>query len=293
MLAANAAVAARIMTPPKKILGIAFVLAVFAHGLPASADTGPTTYPACTKTVTTGESELAHQKYIAAKQDYDEGNYDSAIRRFRDAYTLDCTKHELLIIISAAYERRGDKKEAIAALETYVNRASSAPDVGTYQAKIENLKRQVAATPPAPAATTPSTPAPAPSTTPPPEHSALPWIAVGIGGAAIVAGAVILATTPRLPEGCRAEDSSCATLPGEPASNSGLPNPALDARREQAGKHVDQPGVGLLVMGAGALVAVGGVIWHFLEPTSKDAAKVHLTPGITPGYAGLSLGGGF
>jgi tetratricopeptide (TPR) repeat protein len=284
----------------KQIFGLGLLLLVVTS-LPAFAQPSGKAYPECTKTVSSSESELAHQKYIAGKQDYDEGNYDSAIRRFRDAYTLDCTKHELLVIISAAYERKGDKKEAIEALETYVARAPSAPDVGTYQAKIENLKKQLAATqPPLPAST--SSPAP-----PPPTemrgHTPWPWVLVGIGGAAIVAGAIVRFTAPALPEGCNRSNEKCsyldANVSDNPQGNQREPTPEekadLDSRRATAGKAVAQPKVGLGIAVAGAALALGGLVWHYLEPTGpKEAAsKTKLQPTFSPGYAGLTLGGSF
>ena len=80
-------------------------------------------YPTCTgRTVTPADSEAAHIKYLAGKVDYDEYRYASAIAQFRDAYARDCHKHELLIIISRAYELNGDRASAIRALETYLER---------------------------------------------------------------------------------------------------------------------------------------------------------------------------
>jgi tetratricopeptide (TPR) repeat protein len=285
----------------KQILGLGLLLTV-ATSVPAFAQPSGQAYPQCTKTVSSSESEIAHQKYIAGKQDYDEGNYDSAIRRFRDSYALDCTKHELLIIISAAYERKGDKKEAIEALETYVARAPSAPDVGTYQAKIENLKKQLAAATPPPPATT------APPANPPPSaetssgHSPWPWVMVGVGGAAVIAGVIVMLIAPDLPPGCDESTETCKYLnpnvSDTPVGNQQKPSDEeardLAARRETAGKALAQPKIGLgIAIGGGVLVA-GGLLWHFLEPTgSKETGKTKLRPNLAPGYAGLTLGGSF
>lgn len=291
------------MSRRKQVLGLALLIAA-ATSVPALAfgQQQPQPYPQCTKTVSTSESDLAHQKYIAGKQDYDEGNYDSAIRRFRDAYNLDCTKHELLIIISAAYEKRGDlagKKEALNALETYVARAPSAPDVGTYQAKIENLKKQIAAAP-AP------TPTPTATSTPPPsgevqEHTVGPWIVVGVGAAAVITGIVIIATTPELPAQCDADKKTCTPLPGESPDQ-------FKSRQEQAGNSKDQPVVGGIIAGAGGVLVLGGLVWHFLEPTGpKESAAIgkksvgalppkpttKVAPAVAPGFAGLAVGGTF
>ncbi len=270
----------------KHIIGFGLLLAA-GTSVPAFAQPAGQGYPSCTKTVSAGESELAHQKYIAGKQDYDEGNYDSALRRFRDAYALDCTKHELLIIISAAYERKGDKKEAVTALETYVARSPGAPDVGTYQAKIDNLKKQIAAAPPPTAP-----PSEAPTTAPPPknevqEHTVFPWIMTGAGVAAVAVGVVLLATAPKLPGGCDEDTKKCTKRGDETDAE-------FADRQSEAGRSVGQPLAGTIVtIGGGALV-VGGLVWHFLESTGpKEAAKPKLRPSVAPGYAGLALGGSF
>jgi hypothetical protein len=283
---------------PKHAIGFALLLATaslvpaFASAQPSSSGTVP--YAACTKTVTTAESDLAHQKYIAGKQDYDEGNYDSAIRRFRDAYSLDCTKHELLIIISAAYERKGDKKEALNALETYVARAPTAPDVGTYQAKIDNLKKQIATAPPPPASTTP----PSGTSTPPSgevqEHTVYPWLVTGAGVAALGVGIVLVATAPDLPPKCDEETSTCESL-GKDATGKEVERPDEFVKRQQrAGTAVDQPKWGTVVIVGGAVLIVGGLVWHFLEPTgSKEAWQKKLHPSFGPNYGGLSFDGTF
>lgn len=269
----------------KHIIGLGLLLAT-ATSMPAFAQSAGQEYPACTKTVSAGDSELAHQKYIAGKQDYDEGNYDSALRRFRDAYTLDCTKHELLVIISAAYERKGDKKEAVTALETYVARSPSAPDLGTYQAKIDNLKKQLAAAPP-PSATVEPQPATPPAKTETREHTIYPWIAVGAGVVALGVGIAVVATAPDLPKNCNRDTERCDRNPGETDDE-------YKKRQDEAGKAVGQPLWGsVAAIGGGALI-VGGLLWHFLEPTGpKESGKTKLRPALSPGYAGLALGGSF
>jgi hypothetical protein len=221
-------------------------------------------YPVCNRTVTTNESDQAHTKYIAGKADYDEGNYESAIRRFRDAYNLDCTKHELLVIMSAAYERNGDKKEAAAALEAYVARAPNAPDVPTYNAKIENLKRQMAV-----------------QSEKVQEHTIYPWIVVGVGVVGFGVGVVLLVTAPSYPANCHPDRQQCDTADASQLS--------------QAGRAKDQPVVGAITMGAGAVVAAGGLVWHFLEPTGPKDNSPHarVRPLLSPGVAGLSVAGTF
>ncbi len=262
-----------------RVIGLGLLLAA-ATTVPAFAQPASPGYPACTRTVSAADSELAHQKYIAGKQDYDEANYESAVRRFGDAYALDCTKHELLVIISAAYERKGDKAEAVRALEAYIERAPTAPDIGTYQAKVDNLKKQLAASPP-PAAPEPAPPGPRE------ERSVVPWILVGAGALAVGVGVAVIATAPSLPSDCDKDTETCSRRQGESDAD-------YEDRQATAGRAVSQPLWGTVaVIGGGALV-VGGLVWHFLEPTGpKESAKPKLRPAVAPGYAGLALGGSF
>jgi tetratricopeptide (TPR) repeat protein len=244
--------------------------------------------PACSAaTVPQSESERAHTIYQAGKVQYDDKNYDAAIVQFRDAYKRDCSKHDLLIIISRAYELKGDKVEALKALETYVERVPNSPDITTHRNGIDSLKKQIAAQPPPSAAG-------AGTTAPPPaevrEHTIPPWIVVGLGGAGVIAGVVILVTTPKLPAGCNPDTKVCTMLPGETAKQ-------LDERQSTAGASQNQPTVGGVVVGVGAAFLVGGLLWHFLEPTGpvekSGNLKPSVTPHVAPGYAGMSLGASF
>lgn len=269
---------------PLLVPALPLVLALAAPSV-ALAEPGKESppYPTCDRTVTPAESETAHQRYIAGKADYDEANYESAIRRFRDAYEKDCTKHELLIIISAAYERKGDKRETMNALEAYLARVPNAPDAPTYRTKIENLKRQLTEQKPS----SPPPPPPAQAAPPPEreEHTVYPWLVVGAGVVAVGVGIAVVATAPEMPPGCNADTSFCDPLPNET-------NGELEKRRDEAGRAKGQPLWGGITIGAGGALIAGGLLWHFLEPTGpKDRAR--LRPSVAPGFAGLSYGGTF
>ena len=115
------------------VIGLGLLVATFAAGsalAQAHAQSSSAAYPppAARPTVPQSESERAHTIYQAGKVHYDDENYDAAIVQFRDAYKRDCSKHDLLIIISRAYELKGDKVEALKALETYVERVPNSPD---------------------------------------------------------------------------------------------------------------------------------------------------------------------
>jgi tetratricopeptide (TPR) repeat protein len=271
--------------------GLLLAAAISVPALAQPASSGKSEpYPAACTSVAPGESERAHKLYEAGKSYYDDGTYEAAIAQFREAYKKDCSKHELLVIISRAYELKGDKAAAITALETFLERMPSSPDAAQHRTRIENLRKQLAAQPP-PTATAP----PPPTTTAPPaevqqQHTIPPWIVVGLGGAAAVVGVVLLATTPKLPDGCSATSSKCTKLAGESATD-------FADRQSRAGASQNQPVYGALTIAGGGVLIGAGLLWHFLEPTGpaekSGKATPKLTPQVTPGYAGVSLGGSF
>lgn len=268
----------------KHIIGLGALLGV-AISTPAFAESRQP-YAVCDRDVSDRESEIAHQKYIAGKQDYDEGNFESAVRRFRDAYALDCTKHDLLILIASAYERKGDKDGAVFALETYVERAPTAPDVDSYRSKIEDLKQQIAAEPPTTEPAEPEPAAPEPLAEPR-GHTVYPWVMVATGVVALGVGIAVIVTAPALPPLCNADTRTCDRLEGEQPI-------AFERRQIDAGKSVDQPLWGTVVAAGGGLLIAGGLVWHFLEPSAPPSSgKTKLRPAVAPDYAGLALGGTF
>ncbi|CAN5924370.1 hypothetical protein BH11MYX4_BH11MYX4_00570 [soil metagenome] len=270
------------------VIGLGLLFAVAAP-LRASAQTAaPSPYPAACAgvSVSAAKSEEAHAFYNAGRALYDEGNYDGAITQFREAYRRDCSKHDLLVIISRSHELKGDRAEAVRALELFLDRVKDSPDAATHRTKIDNLKKQIAAQPPPPP---PSAP---PVTAPPPEvreHTVPPWIVVGVGGAAVAVGVVILATSPGLPEKCDPTTKKCLRIAGESEST-------YQDRTSRAEASQNQPVTGGIVLAAGGVLVLGGLLWHFLEPTgpvTKGALKPSLTPSVSPGYAGVSLGASF
>src|SRR5260221_11578828 len=104
----------------------------------------PASYPvACEAAkVSKGDVDRAHAVYLSGKQFLDESNYDKAISYFIDAYSIDCSVHAILPIIATAYERKGDKTEAVHALDEYLRRVPSAPDREKVERRIKNLNDQ-------------------------------------------------------------------------------------------------------------------------------------------------------
>lgn len=115
-------------------------------------------------------------------------------------------------------------------------------------------------------------------------HTAYPWIVVGVGAVATAVGVVILLTTPDRPSNCNADTQKCTRAEGQSAED-------FRKDQERAGTADSQPVLGLVVGGAGLLAVVGGLVWHFLEPTEdgRSSGKLGVSPWTTGTASGLGL----
>lgn len=221
-------------------------------------------------------TETARKFYDAGRAYYEQAKLDKALDNFFSAYELDCERHDILIIISRSYERDGNVADAIRTLEEYVKRsADRSPE---HKATIENLKERYKKEEAAAAALRANQKPP----TPPREHTVPPWILVGVGGAALATGTVLMIVGygGGYPEGCDPDTHKCTN----PANN------------DKAGTVSGIRTAGPLVLIGGGVLTLGGLLWHFLEPTgpvegdkSDKSARVRVTPAFAPGYAGASL----
>ncbi len=257
---------------------------------------GAASYPACDHEPTESDVEAAKGMHTAAKQFYDKARYDRAIETWVDAYNFDCNAHMLLINIGNAYEKLGETEKAIQALETYIARIGDKADRTTVD-KVVNLKallkRQQKPDPPPPPPPDPTTPKPHPngngdgSTTPDTAAGpgVLPWVVIGVGGAAAIAGAVLLGVgSSKISDAesiCPSHDQ-CDDLEARELGNDGL-------TLQRAGGGVFA--VGLLAIG-------GGLVWYFLgsgSSSSQAGSPTGLDVGVSvgPAYQGFSLTGSF
>lgn len=283
-----------------------------AIAVPALAQSGAsvTQYPACPDPppkLSQVEIEAAHASYRVGVEAYNRGDYQKALDNFREAFRRDCSKVALLNFISRAYEGLGQKAEAIHALEVYLQRNPKAEDAEDIQTRIKNLKAQLASssstattTATAPTATVTATVTAtatptATATAAPTEtaevrgHGAAPWVVVGVGAAAAIAGGVLIGVGQGDVSASRVKCTSNAngTLSCIPADTT----PGGQNRATLNSRGTTETNVGLVVGGVGLAAIVGGLIWHFVEPTGP--AKTALAPVVAPGYAGLSLAGKF
>jgi hypothetical protein len=290
------------------LIGTAAAVPAYAQSS-GGGDATMSSYGACPNKPSQADTDAAHGAYMAGKGSFDEADYTTAINYFKDAYRRDCTKHELLPIIARAYEAQGNRREAIHALETYLERVPNAGDADTQRKKIANLKREIAdqpsatpaasAAPPATASAMPSaSAAPVPSVTataaPTSEpltaqtssHSIAPWVVVGLGGAALITGAVLYVV------GSSNVSSSESDCP--PPNHTGPNCTTSDASSGNSGRSLET--VGVVAGSVGIAAVAGGLLWHFMEPTSsspQQTGKPLVVPQVAPGYAGVGVIGRF
>jgi len=308
------------MPSPRKTLLVLSLVGI-AVAVPALAQQ-PSSYPAACEAskVSKGDVDRAHTVFLSGKGFLDEANYDKAISYFKDAYSIDCSVHGILPIIATAYERKGDKAEAIRALEEYVKRAPTASDREIIERRMKNLRDQLAQEHPTATATVPtatSTAGTAPtgtgttaatveptatgtttaptstvSTGGPSQHSLLPWVVVGVGAAAAITGGIIF--------GIGSSDVSSAEkfCPTHDTCTNA-------SARDQGNRGRGEETAGIVVGAIGIAGVAGGLVWHFVEPQSPGPgmggsgsaatrpAAPHVLPEVKPGYAGLSVGGTF
>src|ERR1019366_1656479 len=288
---------------------LAVTLGLTAVAVPALAQQPASYPPPCDASkVSKGDVDRAHTVFLSGKQYLDESNYDKAIGYFDDAYSIDCSVHGILPIIATAYERKGDKAEAIHALGEYILRAPHTPDRQAIERRLRNLREQLAQERPTAAAATTApngttTAVPTATTTvptgdtgstatatpptsstgspPPPaagEHSVAPWALVGVGGALVVTGAVLLVL------GSGKVSNANSTCPGHVGCAQSV------ADDGNAGRLMET--IGIICGVAGVVGGGAGLVWHFTEggpaQTASTSRGTYVTPVVTPGFAGMS-----
>ena len=260
-----------------------------------AADT-KTPFPSCTTAPTEADRKAAQGAFAAGQGSFNEADYSTSITYWRDAYKRDCTAHPLLLNLARAYELRGDRGEAVNALETYLQRKPDDSNAEQIRRRIENLKAQMAASTPAPA----PTPAAAPVTPPPPppastaetrsssKHEILGPVLVGGGGLllTLIGAGVYSAGAKKVSDA----ESACPDRVCKPGDTTSQDMGNDGKKQEQAG--------GTLI-GVGLAAVAGGVVWYFVSGSSDSkgasatAPRTALLPAYAPGYAGFAWSGRF
>jgi hypothetical protein len=274
------------------------VLALLCSASVALAD-DPVAFPECTKAPSSDDVESAKQSHNIATGRFNLQDWDKAIEFWRQAYSFDCTAHALLVNMANAYEKKGDRRSAVMALETYMARAKDAPDLLKISQRVMDLKKGIEPEPTVTATAT-ATAAPTPTVTTAPTTTAspagarpfgpAPLIIAGVGGALAIAGAIMI------PVGLGPYNNALDNCPRDKNGNL-LACPLADAGN--TGRITWN--AGSWILGVGVVAAIGGVGFHFLfnkpkaEPTAQPATKagLELLPVLSPQAGGLLLNGKF
>jgi hypothetical protein len=110
-------------------------------------------------------------------------------------------------------------------------------------------------------------------------HTPYPWIVTGLGALGMTVGIIVAASAPDTPTNCDRSSQTCRPRPGEDTVN--------PADQTRAGTADAQPTLGYALVGIGAAVMLGGLIWHFLEPQSAPAPKA--APWMPARTSGVTL----
>jgi len=281
---------------------------LFLSGQAAMAQSRP--YPECTAEPTESDIAAAKGAFQAGQVSFNEADYDRTITYWEDAYRRDCTAHEQLLNLARAYELKGDKAQAVEALQTFLARKPESSERDQIERRINVLNEQIAKeaqlAAPAPEATKSPDEKPAahaekaqptqeaaPAKSEPSSHYWIgPVIVGGVGVAAVVSGVVLhsigSSDEQEAEEACPTRRDCSPSV--EDQGNSGI--------------FKQKVGVGLMI-GGGTAIA-GGVAWYFLtKPASSAAAPKDgaaaldpksrwvVVPEAGPDYAGLTALGRF
>lgn len=283
------------------------LVALASFAVPGSALANSLGFTECNAKPRGADTAKARKHYLAGKEQLDAGRSKEAVESFRAAYMADCTKHDLLILLSFAYQADAQLREAVEADELYLEKkgkALPASDRQEIQARVDDLRARVRAMEEDEARKLELAKAEEQKkqkvvvvTSPPREsespYTVTPWVVTGVGAAAVLAGAAmfVVGTTQFDNERCRGD-----ALTGQMGCEVGENGQPFASKGTQAMYYDWKNWGGFVVMGAGAAVAAGGLVWHFLEgskSSSDSKTAVRVTPSLGPQHAGLGVGGAF
>jgi tetratricopeptide (TPR) repeat protein len=247
-------------------------------------------YPPCTQQATDPDASGATAAFQAGKVSFNEADYPRAILYWEDAFRRDCTANIILFNLARAYELNGQKRQALLALETFLEREPNSAEKPQIVRRIEVLKKAIASEPPPPSAVPNASAPPAQTTAPPPEKPpsasktggkpVFPLIVAGVGGAMFIVGALTYL-------GASSEVKEFESHCDDPETREGCPDDevpkAEDARKRQE--------AGAIVTLVSLPIIAGGVIWYAVAPRSTASTRV--APAVSQNFLGLSVDGKF
>jgi len=222
----------------------------------------------------------AKKAFAAGTRAYAEGDFDAALQRFRRAYELTGSP-DLLYNIATVSDRMRLDEEALHAYEGYLDARPDSVDREHVASRIDVLRAAIEArrraeidaeieTRKAAIEAAARVKAERPLT----QHVGPgpgPWIAMGTGGATLVAGAVLFGLGQR-------DQSAVENAPS---------GSSYSTIQEQADRGPKRTKAGIALMSVGGAAVVGGLIWQ-LTGGHEEAM-----PEISVGPTGISVKGRF
>jgi len=282
---------------------LGFLLSTLAFSTHASEEVKP--YPACERDPTENDISAAKGAYEAGQVSYQEGDYERALLYWEDAFRRDCTAVKLLLNISQAYVLAENRKAAVNALQTYLDRRPDASDRSTIETRIAKLKERIEADEKEAVDTAGES-----ATTSDQENESGPGAAVAPEVASqkakrpawpvwLTAGGIVVALVGHgsFAQGEVLREEKAADLGCDLATNE-CPSDAARDEVNDAGARERRIGGSLAVLGHLTGIT-GGALWWILWTQAKkpDVAtrsnKTLFQPVVAPGYQGLSFSGRF
>lgn len=243
-----------------------FASLVCLVGLAASARAQDTRDAEVDRSATAGEDAEARNLFHAGDVAFREGRYENALDYLQRAYALS-HRPALLYNIGTTLDRLRRDDEALAAFEQYLrevpetdNRLEVESRIAVLRAGVEARREEQASEGETERQTT---------TVGPSSQSAAGsedvggWVLVGVGAAAIVAGAVLL--------GLAAADVAAVENPAPGTYWSAVD----DAYARSEGESI----AGAVLLGVGGAAAIAGLVWALVpNEASEGTARLELVP---------------
>jgi tetratricopeptide (TPR) repeat protein len=282
-------------------ISLCAALALLVAPAVALAEEPTTSYPDCGREPTEAEVAAAKGAFQAGNASFNEADYARAIDYWEDAYRRDCTANPLLLNLARAYELAGRKRQAVVSLETFLAREPSSGEKDQINRRVEVLKKKIAEEDAAALVAPPPTSAQPANTQPPPatepagetvKRSPVPWVVMGLGGAAVIVGTLgVISNKKKVDDlDAQCDDPSTKEIEGRNKCFSDVAAKGNDARVA-----LNVSGV---IAGVGVAAVAAGFVWYLVDgkrvANAQTASKrPTLTPIFTPQLAGLNLSGSF
>jgi tetratricopeptide (TPR) repeat protein len=239
-----------------------------------------------------GQDAEARALFSAGEVAFTEGRFENALEYFRRSYELS-HRADLLYNIGAACDRLRRDAEALAAFEQYLAERPDSPRRSEVEARLAVLRRTAAAATAATATTTAIEPTTTTTTTEEPavrdpredgedtpsrSPSVAPWIVLGIGAAAAIAGGTLVGLAV----------ADVGTVEGAPVGS--MWSSVSDAYGRSEGLSI----AGFVLLGVGGAAIAAGLGWGIVDlGSSGGSGETAPQARITIGPGGVSIEGSF